>query len=38
MFGVVITSTDAQRRRWLEEVKAMIDSVFPKEEDPGRTI
>ena len=28
-FGIVVTSTEAQRRQWLDEVKAMIDSVFP---------
>jgi putative NADPH-quinone reductase len=28
MFGVVITSTEDQRRQWLDEVRAMIDSVF----------
>jgi NAD(P)H dehydrogenase (quinone) len=32
-FSTVITSTEAQRRRWLDDVKAMIDSVFPEEED-----
>jgi NAD(P)H dehydrogenase (quinone) len=32
-FSVVITSTEAQRKHWLKEVKAMIDSVFPNEED-----
>ena len=32
-FSIVITSTPAQRREWLDEVKAMIDSVFPNEED-----
>jgi NAD(P)H dehydrogenase (quinone) len=33
MFGVIITSTETQRRHWLEEVKAMIDPIFPKEKD-----
>ena len=28
-FSIVITSTPFQRRQWLDEVKAMIDSVFP---------
>ena len=32
-FGVVITSTEAQRKHWLNEVKATIDSMFPKDED-----
>jgi NAD(P)H dehydrogenase (quinone) len=36
-FSMVITSTPAQRREWLDEVKAMIDSVFPNEEDHKRT-
>jgi NAD(P)H dehydrogenase (quinone) len=29
-FGVVVTSTEAQRRQWLDEVKVLIDSVFPQ--------
>jgi NAD(P)H dehydrogenase (quinone) len=33
-FSVVITSTETQRKRWLDEVKAMIDKVFPSEKDP----
>ena len=36
-FSTVITSTEAQRRQWLDEVKAMIDSVFPNEGDRERT-
>ena len=36
-FSTVITSTQAQRRQWLHQVKAMIDSVFPNEEDHERT-
>ena len=36
-FSVIITSTEAQRRQWLDEVKAMIDSMFPNEEDRERT-
>ncbi|MBU1150201.1 MAG: flavodoxin family protein, partial [Proteobacteria bacterium] len=35
-FSTVVTSTEAQRRQWLDEVKAMIDSVFPNEEDRER--
>ena len=35
-FSTVVTSTEAQRRQWLDEVKAMIDSVFPNEEDHER--
>jgi NAD(P)H dehydrogenase (quinone) len=33
-FSVVITSTETQRKHWLDEVKAMIDKVFPSEKDP----
>ena len=33
VFSVIITSTEAQRKHWLNEVKATIDSMFPKEED-----
>ncbi len=36
-FSTVVTSTEAQRRQWLAEVKAMIDSVFPNEGDHDRT-
>lgn len=36
-FSIVITSAEAQRRQWLDEVKAMIDSVFPNEEEHERT-
>jgi putative NADPH-quinone reductase len=36
-FSVIITSTEAQRRQWLDEVKTMIDSMFPNEEDRERT-
>ncbi len=31
-FSAIITSTEAQRRQWLDEVKAMIDSIFPDKE------
>ena len=31
-FSPVVTSTDAQRRLWLDDVSAMIDSIFPNEE------
>jgi NAD(P)H dehydrogenase (quinone) len=31
--GVVITSIEAQRGQWLDEVKATIDSMFPNEEN-----
>ena len=36
MFSIVITSTEDQRRQWIDEVKAIIDSVFPNEEDHER--
>jgi NAD(P)H dehydrogenase (quinone) len=29
MFAVVVTSTPAQRRQWLDEVAALTDTVFP---------
>ncbi len=32
-FGIVITSTQAQRTRWLDEVRKLIDSIFPAGED-----
>jgi len=32
-FGVVITSSEAQRKHWLDEVKATIDKAFPNEND-----
>jgi NAD(P)H dehydrogenase (quinone) len=31
-FRVVVTSTDTQRKEWLGEVKAMIDSIFTNQE------
>jgi NAD(P)H dehydrogenase (quinone) len=33
IFSVIITSTEAQRKQWLNEVQATIASMFPKEED-----
>jgi len=36
-FSTVVTSSEAQRRQWLDEVKAMIDSIFPNKEDHERT-
>ena len=29
MFGVVVTSTDAQRKIWLEEVSRLVSETFP---------
>jgi len=37
-FSIVITSTESQRRKWLDEVKEIIDTVFPNEESHGRII
>jgi len=37
IFGIVITSTQAQRRRWLDEVSALMDSVFPRKEHHQKT-
>ena len=28
-FGAIVTSTKTQRKQWLDEVKALVDSVFP---------
>jgi NAD(P)H dehydrogenase (quinone) len=36
IFSVIITSTEVQRKQWLNEVKAMINSMFPNEEDHRR--
>ena len=30
MFGVVVTSTDARRKAWLEEVSRLVSETFPK--------
>jgi NAD(P)H dehydrogenase (quinone) len=37
-FSIVITSTEAQRKVWLEQVREMIDKVFPKKADQDRGI
>jgi len=29
MFGVIVTSTDAQRKAWLEEVSRLLTETFP---------
>jgi putative NADPH-quinone reductase len=31
MFTIVVTSTEAQRKQWLHEVRNTIDTFFPKE-------
>jgi NAD(P)H dehydrogenase (quinone) len=33
IFSVIITSTEAQRKQWLNEVQATIDSMLPNEND-----
>jgi NAD(P)H dehydrogenase (quinone) len=30
-FSVVVTSTEAQRKQWLDEVRSSIDTFFPRE-------
>ena len=35
MFGVVVTSTERERKQWLAEARAMIDTVFPSENQTG---
>lgn len=30
MFGIIVTSTEAQRKTWLEEVRTTVDTFFPK--------
>ncbi len=30
MFGIVVTSTESQRKQWLDEVKETMDRFFPK--------
>ncbi|MHB8772765.1 MAG: NAD(P)H-dependent oxidoreductase [Syntrophales bacterium] len=30
MFGVVVTSTEAERRAWLAEVREAVDGLFPR--------
>jgi len=36
-FGTIVTSTKTQRKQWLDEVKAIIDSVFPDEHGREKT-
>jgi len=31
MFSIVVTSTEAQRKQWLLEVRNDIDTFFPRE-------
>jgi putative NADPH-quinone reductase len=35
MFTVVVTSTEAQRKEWLEETGKAVDTFFPREAGPG---
>ncbi len=30
-FGVIVTSTEAQRKAWLDEVREIVDRLFPRE-------
>ena len=30
-FGVIITSTEGQRKQWLEEVRGTLDKFFPED-------
>jgi len=31
MFGIIVTSTDEQRNRWLGEVKNIVIQYFPED-------
>ena len=33
MFGIIVTSTEAQRKKWLDETRNYVDTFFPKESD-----
>jgi len=33
MFGIVITSTDAERKAWLHEVRLLVTETFPCDPD-----
>ncbi len=35
-FSIVITSTESERKQWLEEVRAVIDRFFPKLDERTR--
>ena len=37
-FSVVITSTEIQRRQWLDEVREVMDAMFPDEAAPEETL
>jgi putative NADPH-quinone reductase len=32
MFSVIVTSTEEQRKKWLDEIRTTIDTFFPKED------
>ena len=32
-FGVVVTSTESERKQWLDEVRVTIDKMFPKDNE-----
>ncbi len=33
MFGIIVTSTEDQRKEWLDEIRNDMDTFFPKERD-----
>jgi putative NADPH-quinone reductase len=33
VFSIVVTSTEVQRKKWLDEVRASIDTFFPREDN-----
>lgn len=37
-YGVVVTSTPEQRRRWLDDAAQLVVSAFPKQDSSGRTV
>jgi len=37
MFSIVVTSTEDQRIKWLDDVRRNIDTFFPREGDPKTT-
>jgi NAD(P)H dehydrogenase (quinone) len=37
-FGIIITSTEDQRRQWLDDVRTLVDSAFPEKKNQNKTI
>ena len=33
MFGIIVTSSDEQRNRWLEEIKEVVNHIYPTKEN-----